>query len=163
MQRQALGALLQLQTALGHSQSKLAFTQALSSAAHAHFSTKSTQEPASQPSGHLQSSNSIPTCSGLLQQRRGPLGLMLGRHALAMGQVRTMAGGPAEDNTTPVNTWATFRAEEGVLKRNDMSQAMYMVIMLFAGVILTQDALLYPPRVATMLAITFGESKYSAQ
>uniref|UniRef100_A0A7S3RAE0 Uncharacterized protein n=1 Tax=Dunaliella tertiolecta TaxID=3047 RepID=A0A7S3RAE0_DUNTE len=71
-------------------------------------------------------------------------------------QTRTMAGPPAgSDNTVAENTWAKFRADYGVEKKNDLAAGMYALILTFVLSAAVHDLHAYPPRVAAMTGFIF--------
>eukprot|EP00967_Tisochrysis_lutea_P119871 scaffold196072_cov18-Tisochrysis_lutea.AAC.1 len=69
-----------------------------------------------------------------------------------------MAGPPAgSDNTVAENTWAKFRADYGVEKKNDLAAGMYALILTFVLSAAVHDLHAYPPRVAAMTGFIFCE------
>jgi hypothetical protein len=67
-------------------------------------------------------------------------------------QLRFMAGSP-ESSVTSEDTWSVFRKKYAVEKRNDLSQAMYALILVFGFATLTHDFHTYPPRVVAMMGL----------
>jgi len=59
--------------------------------------------------------------------------------------------------TTHENTWARFREQYGVEKRNDLAAGMYALILVFSLSALTHDMYAYPPRIAAMTGFIFCE------
>lgn len=72
-------------------------------------------------------------------------------------QLRSMAGGPVQSSTTDEDTWSVFRTKYAVEKRNDLSQAMYSLILVFGFAAITHDFYQYPPRVIAMMGLVFCE------
>jgi hypothetical protein len=73
-------------------------------------------------------------------------------------QLRFMAGSP-ESSVTSEDTWSVFRKKYAVEKRNDLSQAMYSLILVFGFATLTHDFYGYPPRVVAMFGLVFCKWK----
>lgn len=81
--------------------------------------------------------------------------------AFQQQQVRLMAGGPPSTNTTTENTWAIFRRKYAYERRNDLSAAMYSLILAFGLGPLVADAYAYPTRILFMTSVVFCEWKKS--
>ncbi|KAF5827089.1 hypothetical protein DUNSADRAFT_1366 [Dunaliella salina] len=124
--------------------------------AHFHFLRENEEQQ--------QGNNNAPQARGLHSstspsQRSGfpsPSTLLSKEAGRQLQQARTMAGPPADsENTVPENTWAKFRTDYGVEKKNDLAAGMYALILTFALSAAVHDLHAYPPRVAAMTGFVF--------